>query len=629
MAPALPSLIPQPRSMKVNPKGERLRLGGAILCVADRELSEADRFSISLLKETFRERAGTALRVATSRTGNGIPAIRFIHKAAGQGGSGEAYRLEITAAGIDIESATERGRYHAVQTLRQLLAQYGSSLPCLRIDDAPDFAHRGFMHDVSRGKVPRLRTLFELVELLGFLKYNQLQLYIEHTFAFERHPLLGRGHSPLTPKDIRALDAHCRRHHIELVPNLQSFGHAAHTLNNKPYHHLAESEYRGGWTLSPEEPGTYKLLRELYEDFLPHFSHRSSFNVGCDETYDLGKGKSAARAAKIGLGRVYLGHLLRVRDLVREHGHRMMFWGDIIAKYPELLPEIPKDVVLLNWEYEAGGGEREYRRRLTPAKRSGLDHWICPGTSSWNSFFFRKPNARINLRDSAKAGLWAGASGYLVTDWGDFGHYNFLSYSLWPIAYGADCAWRVRPDSRAEAAFDERFALQLLGDRSGRWVEPLRVLGDLYRAFGIERANNSAERWLFTGNPEPDLLGVTGELTIYNRIRRAGIERALRQVTKAQLMLERLRPETPRLERIRDEWMLGARLTAHACRRILFHNFGGGNAAGLKKEIRILARDFESLWLTTNRPSDLTANLLDFKRIAKGYTARGRKPVLF
>ena len=58
-------------------------------------------------------------------------------------------------------------------------------------------AYRGLMLDVSRGKVPTLATLLALVDGLAAHKYNQLQLYIEHTFDFPSHPDIGAGTDPL------------------------------------------------------------------------------------------------------------------------------------------------------------------------------------------------------------------------------------------------------------------------------------------------------------------------------------------------------------------------------------------------------------------------------------------------
>jgi len=59
------------------------------------------------------------------------------------------------------------------------------------------------MLDVSRGKVPTLPTLFGLVDGLAAHKYNQLQLYVEHTFQIASHPDISAGVDPLTTDDIR------------------------------------------------------------------------------------------------------------------------------------------------------------------------------------------------------------------------------------------------------------------------------------------------------------------------------------------------------------------------------------------------------------------------------------------
>ena len=88
--------------------------------------------------------------------------------------------------------------------MRQLLRQFGRRLPCLKIRDWPDFARRGVMLDISRGRVPKLETLLELVEHLADFKINEFQLYTEHTFAYRKLPIrlakLGRadrrGNSP-------------------------------------------------------------------------------------------------------------------------------------------------------------------------------------------------------------------------------------------------------------------------------------------------------------------------------------------------------------------------------------------------------------------------------------------------
>ncbi|HMO65488.1 MAG TPA: ferric reductase-like transmembrane domain-containing protein, partial [Verrucomicrobiota bacterium] len=84
---------------------------------------------------------------------------------------------------IVVRGADRAGVFYGVCTLRQLLRQFNNALPAGVIYDWPDFPARGFMLDISRDRVPTLRTLYDLVDRLASWKINQVQLYMEHTFA--------------------------------------------------------------------------------------------------------------------------------------------------------------------------------------------------------------------------------------------------------------------------------------------------------------------------------------------------------------------------------------------------------------------------------------------------------------
>jgi len=62
-----------------------------------------------------------------------------------------------------------------------------TSLPYLKIRDWPDFARRGVMLDISRGRVPKLETLLELVEHLADFKNQRISTLTEHTFAYRHY----------------------------------------------------------------------------------------------------------------------------------------------------------------------------------------------------------------------------------------------------------------------------------------------------------------------------------------------------------------------------------------------------------------------------------------------------------
>lgn len=353
------------------------------------------------------------------------------------------------------------------------------------------FPVRSYMLDVSRDKVPTMATLKLLVELLAKFNYNQLQLYTEHTFAYSAHRAVWEKASPLTAAEIRELDAWCAMHGIDLVPNQNSFGHLERWLVRPEYNCLAELPQGGAplpWggfkkdptTLCPTDPRSLEFLAGLYDELLPNFSS-SLFNVGCDETFDLlGGGRSAAAVAERGEGRVYLDFLLEVAGLARSRGKRPMFWGDVVLRHPELVPELPKDMVALGWGYE---GNHPFMSEAERFAKAGLDFYVCPGTSAWNSLSGRVENMRENVAAAERAGRRFGAVGFMMADWGDGGHWQPLAASLPGLILGGAMAFEGPSAAKMdlENALDGVMGVPLGG--------VLLRLGTLYLRGGALRAN--------------------------------------------------------------------------------------------------------------------------------------------
>ena len=442
----------------------------AILLVCGAE--QAAAFEVEPVREQ--------LRAARHQMGADVGDIREVRE--------QAYALSVQRGRIVLYADALPGLYYAVQTLRQLVRLHGNRIPALTVRDWPSLGARGFMLDISRRKVPTLATLKHLVDELSHYKVNVLQLYTEHTFAFPRHPSIGAGCGSLSSEDILDLDAHCRLRQVELMPNLQSFGHARNTLLLPEYRHLAESDLL--WTLSPAVEETYALLDDLYGDMLPSFGS-PTLNVNCDEPYDLGQGASKklverAGGGAEGVGRIYLQHILRVRELAARHGKRIQVWADVLLNHPELIGEVPGDITLLAWSYDPADEYPEVGK-LTGA---GAGFWVCPGTGSWNSVFPRVNGARTNIRNLVRDGTAAGARGMLNTDWGDFGHYQHMGLSWHGYLYGAAQGWTGGTTS--DKAFDAAFGPLFFGEGHEEIMEvfdDLARTNDLPGIPGINRSN--------------------------------------------------------------------------------------------------------------------------------------------
>jgi hypothetical protein len=651
-------LLVPPKS--VSPLPGKFAFGRAAVLASP---SAADLLPLGQLAGELRK-LGVAARVV--RNGFGPAAVR-VHR--NQSLPHEHYHLTIAAAGIEIFAGDDAGAYYAVQTLRELIrAQIarrpslaaasggggqgwpppiregkaqGLSLRACRIEDGPDFARRGVYHDCSRGKVPTLQTLMELAERLAAWKINELQLYVENVFAFVRHPQIGRGFSPLTAAEMLALGDHCKLHHVRLVGSLASFGHLEKVLCLPAYRHLGEVPYSPGkpcMTLCPGDAGSFQLIRELYEEFVPLFEPRD-FNICCDETWELGKGRSKARARKLGIGRVYLDFLLKLHRHCQGLGKRTNAWADIVLEHPDLLKDLPKDIVMLNWDYNANS---DRMARSGEIARAGLPLVVCPGTSAWQTHGSRLANAIGNVRQAAEQGLRHGAEGLLNTDWGDGGHRNFLGVSLHGFAHGAACSWNSRGVN--DKTFTRTFCRQVFAQRDDKLAGAVATLGASYKLVSDEYGNHCALYYTLVEPVQPGKKHPRGADSckpqgLRQVVETLGNETAFDQAADNAFVggghpwppppdaaVRDARRATPDkgLEQFEAlalrEFAVAARMDVLSARRALaIQEIRAGKSpslAALAADLRAMAADFAKLWMARNKPSRLKDNLRDLHRAA-------------
>jgi len=610
-----PPVVPTPK--QVRPGRGTLRLQNGLPILLDPEASEADFATACALKERLREHRDIFLPIETHARRDDLGPGLFLRRV---GDTGESYRITIDGAGAHVVGSGPAGLRWAIETLAQLPDPRGR-LPFCEIEDAPDLALRGVMLDVSRGKVPTFETLCTVVDQCARLKLNALMLYVEHTFRFRRHPRIGAGTSPLDAETLRRLDVYAAERGVELIPSLQSLGHMDHVLNLPEYSHLAETPSH--WTLAPAVPETYALLQDLYDEFLPNFTS-GFFNANCDESFDLGSGRSAEMQQELGAGGPFLAHVSRVRELARSHGKRTMIWADMPHAHPERLAEFAADVVFLDWWYEA---TFDYDRVKRFAE-AGRDFLVCPGTSTWNCLFPRVDNAVANVTGWADAGRRHGALGLLVTDWGDFGHYNLQGNSWFGYAWAAEQAW-----GGEGADFDRAFSSAVFGDDSGTAARLYRELGAIHDA-GFPVFNGSPLQFLFFDDLDTAFF--------LQGARRPALQRAARRLERVRERIDRARHRFRRETRTWRELRYAADASAFAVEKALA---GGAYLAwrrkpsaldararrGLARRLRVLAerqralgRRLQRLWLARSRPSNLELTLRRLRRSARSLVAAAR-----
>ncbi len=336
-----------------------------------------------------------------------------------------------------------KGAFYAIQTLRQI-AKNGYC-DAKEIIDSPDFEVRGFYYDITRGRIPTLDSLKKLVDTLAYHKINMLQLYVEHVFPFKEYDGIYQRTGYMTAEETCELDKYCQENFIELVPSLSCFGHLYELLETEKYKHLCElpdyepkttywQQRMAHHTIDPSNPESFEIIKSLIDQYMPLFTS-DKFNICCDETFDLGKGRNAGKD----VGELYVGFVKKILDYVRSKGKKPMMWGDIINAHSDLIDELG-ETVFLSWGYSAN---------VTPdtinkLSEAGKVQYVCPGCNNWTSLIEMVQESIPNIYKMTKYGYEAGAKGVLNTCWGDYGHISPIYACMYSIVYGAARAWNAQ-----------------------------------------------------------------------------------------------------------------------------------------------------------------------------------------
>lgn len=613
------TLLPTPRHLFLSGTNSQLLENGLI--VIDSPDPQALVFTAHQLQQTLNQFTGVNWDIVA---GKSVPPdqIRLaLMIVPGSIGHPQGYSLTITPERIDIVAEQPAGVFYAAQTLRQLLQQRGATLPLLRCRDWPDFANRGVMLDISRERVPTMQTLYDLVDLLAAWKINQLQLYTEHTFAYRNHPEVWAQASPITSEQILALDAYCHERFIELVPNQNTFGHLTPWLTLDRYRHLAEApegcdtrwgHFDNPFSLDPGNPGSLELVRSMLDELLPHFSCRQ-VNVGCDETVDLGMGASKARVSELGIGRVYFEFLMKIYHEVKARGRTMQYWGDIIMEHPELTPELPRDAIALEWGYEA---DHPFDQHGALFAASGVPFYVCAGTSSWNTIAGRTDNTIGNLRNAAKNGMQHGAVGYMITDWGDNGHWQPLPVSYLGFTYGAALAWSG--DANHNLDMLRTLDVHVFKDSNSVMGRLVYDLGNVHQETGIQLHNSTSLFHILQASPEKIREFLSTGASQQDIV--ANFQRTLNRIDEIMSPMERSNMQRPDATLVKRELSWTADMLRHACRR-LFWALGETQvtATDLAQDAGRLIVEFSDIWHARCRPGGFEKSVARMEKMRGGY----------
>ncbi|GEM_PF-1142504 len=327
----------------------------------------------------------------------------------------EGYRLSVTPQGALLQATTDRGLYYAAQTLLQLAAG-AESLPCLTLTDWPDKPIRGVhLFIPERREIPFFKRFVS--DFLSRLKFNTIFMQVAGGMEYKRHPEINKawmefartvresgrdtGMRPandsqtlarhqncthwdlcnggtITQDEVRDLVAHCRAHHMEVIPEVQSLSHCYYLM--LPHKELAEDRHaQFPDTYCPSNPQVYPYLFDVIDEVLDVFEPRV-LHIGHDEWYTMCicpecRGKSAAK--------LFAQDVQRIHDHLARKGVRTAMWADrlhphhgglgwrgavVLSGYftdgrevCSAVSEVPKDILAVNWSNQLPDAEVYYR----------------------------------------------------------------------------------------------------------------------------------------------------------------------------------------------------------------------------------------------------------------------------
>ncbi|MBO4630377.1 MAG: family 20 glycosylhydrolase [Lentisphaeria bacterium] len=304
-----------------------------------------------------------------------------------------------------------------------------------------DYQIRAVQVDLAR-QMETIPFLKGFIDFIAENHYNTLFLYLEwriRTRTFD----IGRTEG-YSAEELREIIEYAALHGINVIPGLATLGHAELLLKQKKFASYSELREgikgRFGNTFTPDFcpslPETRKFLDAYLSDVSEIFTETPYFHVGGDEVWDIGFCSECRKKAVDfnGEAELYLEHFKFIHQVVTKLGKRMMLWDDMFEYYPDILPEMPRDILMVDWQYQENVRGYQghfcnlcFHELLEQFDKLGFDYLTAPADFCWN-----------NVDSSTAHGDKFKPMGGLLTSWEKS---TSLLYKYFPTMAAAGQLW--------------------------------------------------------------------------------------------------------------------------------------------------------------------------------------------
>ena len=303
---------------------------------------------------------------------------------------------------------------------------------------------RAFLYDLGRNQQPTEAYLRRFLDRLAASGFNMFIINLEHRFEFPSLPGLAPPGS-LTADTANRLVEYGRSLNVEVVAQPNFAGHCEGWGATERMSHLtADPWYQPPWggseQLNLDLPEARELVLRMLGDVCDAFPG-TYLHIGCDEIRRLdylypGDDEAVTDA----LAR----QLLFLIRAAQERRRTVLIWGDVPLRYPALMAQLPREVIICDWHYLPAGS----RETLERYRNAGFQVLACPTIATCTTFATNPevtiPNLQRMIGDARQLEL----TGTMVTTW-EFG-FGSGQDLVWPwVALAGRLCQQEVPDAWA------------------------------------------------------------------------------------------------------------------------------------------------------------------------------------
>ena len=223
------------------------------------------------------------------------------------------------------------------------------------INSSENKPFRGFMIDAPRG-VETIDYYFRLIDFCQEEGMNSIIFRLTDdqgsAYLFTSHPELNMCEGAFSAKELRTIVDYAQNHGIEMVPEIESFGHSRYIIQTERYKLLNDGPVDEDFNaLCPVNDSTLSLIKDLYTEVASIFPSQY-FHIGCDEV-NWGSGELSKKALeKKNKTQIWAEYVNKLNGYLKTIGKKTIIWGDVpLYNEIEVLDLLDKDLVIMDWNY--------------------------------------------------------------------------------------------------------------------------------------------------------------------------------------------------------------------------------------------------------------------------------------